>query len=321
MRQAAKKSAVSQKGKGKGKEGEKGNKGKKDKKQLAPKVPRWRTAPSKVESQALPPFTGMSEDRIHLPRSTSELAAARAVLLSAPLLGFDTETKPIFRKGVKDDGPHLVQLATTSDAYLLQIHLNPDALQLARDVMSNPAILKVGFGLDGDIKTLPRKIGANLANVHDLDHDFQRMGFGKTMGVRAAIAVVCGKDFRKPKTVTMSNWKLPVYTPQQAAYAANDAYTAALLYELIPDWEARQEPREYWEAKIKEEEERKAAEAAAKAEADAAAGIVPTVENGGKAALEVLAKNSKQRRAEARRAATQNYRGESRFQFIADPRP
>lgn len=250
-------------GKGKGKDRRKG-------KPPGPGVPRWRTAPSKAESQALPPFPGLSTAHIHIPRTAHELASARAALLSAEVLGFDTETKPVFNKGQKDRGPHLVQLSTSTDAFLLQIHHCAGALSLAREIMAHPGIPKVGFGLESDVAALPPKLGVALVNIVDLDHHFLRMGFGKNMGVRAAIAAVFEQDFRKPKKVTTSNWALEVYTPAQIAYAANDAYTAVLLCAAMPEWEAAQAPREWWEAK-NAEEERVRAEAKAKAEAEAEA--------------------------------------------------
>lgn len=178
-------------------------------------------------------------DNIHIPSTPQQFAAARAALLSATVLGFDTESKPVFNKGQKDRGPHLVQLSTTTDAWLLQIHLYPAAVALAREIMANEHIIKVGFGLANDLKTLPVRLGVPLKNVVDLDHRFFELGYGKELGVRAAIGAVFGLEFVKRKKISMANWALPVYKPAMITYAANDAYTAVLLWTALPGWAAQ----------------------------------------------------------------------------------
>jgi RNA polymerase sigma factor for flagellar operon FliA len=42
-------------------------------------------------------------------------------MLAAPVLGFDTESKPTFRKGEESDGPHLIQLADSQCAWLVPV--------------------------------------------------------------------------------------------------------------------------------------------------------------------------------------------------------
>ena len=79
-----------------------------------------RTAPSKADSALLPPWTPLPDSAIQVPTTAAEWAQARAALLAASALGFDTESKPIFRAGQHDDGPHIVQLATPRAAWVLQ---------------------------------------------------------------------------------------------------------------------------------------------------------------------------------------------------------
>jgi hypothetical protein len=78
--------------------------------------------PSKEESLLLPAFAALPDSAIHLPATEAEFAAARTALLAQSALGFDTESKPIFSTQQVDTGPHLVQLATTDAAWLLQLH-------------------------------------------------------------------------------------------------------------------------------------------------------------------------------------------------------
>jgi ribonuclease D len=70
---------------------------------------------------ALPPYAGIALADVRLVRTRQDADAALAALLAADTVGFDTESKPTFQKGEVSTGPHLVQLATDSHAYLFQI--------------------------------------------------------------------------------------------------------------------------------------------------------------------------------------------------------
>ena len=61
-------------------------------------------APSKEDSRLLPPFSALPERCIHVPATDAEFAAARAALMAAPVLGFDTESKPLFHASQTDTG-------------------------------------------------------------------------------------------------------------------------------------------------------------------------------------------------------------------------
>ena len=194
--------------------------------------------PTKEESQLLPPFAALPDSAIHIPASDAAFAAARTALLAQKALGFDTESKPLFSVNQVDTGPHVVQLATPDAAWLLQLH-HPQALALAREVLSHPDICKVGFGLDNDRSSLPRRLGCALENVVDLDRIFKQHGYGSSTGVRAAVALVLGQNFHKSKKTSTSNWAVQQLNPSQVRYAANDAHGPAVVYAALPAWEAR----------------------------------------------------------------------------------
>lgn len=194
-------------------------------------------APNKDESALLPQFLELPEQAIHIPQTEAEFEAAFRAINAEPVLGFDTESKPLFNVGQHDSGPHLVQLATTQQAWLLQLHL-PKALELSRKVLVAEHICKVGFGLDNDKHTLPRRLGAPLVNIQDLDSRFKQLGYGASVGVRAAAALVLKQSFRKSKRTTTSNWAAIDLTPAQRRYAANDAHAPAVIYAHMLAWES-----------------------------------------------------------------------------------
>ena len=201
-------------------------------------MPRFKT-PTKEQSQLLPAFAQLPDNAIYVPQTEAEFAHARSVLLSQSVLGFDTESKPIFHINQPDTGPHVVQLATPYAAWILQLHL-PQALALAREVIANSSICKVGFGLDNDKSTLPKRLGVTLENVVDLDRVFKQYGYGASTGVRAAVALVLGKNFHKSKKQSTSNWAQPQLSQAQIRYAANDAHAPALVFAALPAWQAAQ---------------------------------------------------------------------------------
>jgi ribonuclease D len=174
-----------------------------------------------------------------VPATDADFAAARAALMAATVLGFDTESKPLFHVQQTDTGPHVVQLATCDAAWLLQLH-HAQARQLAADVLASESICKAGFGLDHDRRALPARLGVPLHNVIDLDRVFKAHGYASSVGVRAAVALVLGQNFHKSKKISTSNWAAQQLSPAQRHYAANDAHGAAMVHAALPAWEQRQ---------------------------------------------------------------------------------
>ena len=197
--------------------------------------------PSKEESQLLPAFQALPDSAIYVPATDAEFAHAHQQLLSQSALGFDTESKPLFHTHQIDTGPHVVQLATTTAAWVLQLH-HPQALRLAQEILAAEHICKVGFGLDNDKSTLPQRLDITLANVLDLDRVFKQYGYGASTGVRAAIALVLRQSFHKSKKQSTSNWSAHQLSPAQIRYAANDAHAPAMVYAALAQWQALQTP-------------------------------------------------------------------------------
>lgn len=182
-------------------------------------------SPSKSESALLEPFATLLLDRIHVPASEAEFAAATAAIFAAGVAGFDTESKPIFDRGVISDGPHVVQFALDDCAYIFQVH-RADCRVFLIEILESEAVLKVGFGLRSDHKEIRAKFGVTLRAVLDMNDVFNKEGHRGTTGARAAVAMVMNQRFHKSKAVSTSNWAVTQLSPKQLLYAANDAYVA-----------------------------------------------------------------------------------------------
>ncbi len=180
----------------------------------------------------LEPFEGLKLEHIRLPIGTIELAAAREVLLGSPFLGFDTEVKPAFKAGEAMRGPDVVQFSTGGHAFVFQMH-EAGSEALVREVLAAPDVVKVGFDLRSDQKQLMHRLGIHAQPLLDLDFVFRARGYPKSIGVKAAIALLFNKRLLKSKRVTTSNWSNRTLEPRQILYAANDAYAAWAVLDAL----------------------------------------------------------------------------------------
>jgi RNA polymerase sigma factor for flagellar operon FliA len=178
--------------------------------------------------ELLPPYDGITMADVRLVRSERDAAEALAALSAMDVIGFDTESKPTFLKGEVSTGPHLVQLATDDVAYLFQIGALP-AVEVLKAVLESGTILKVGFGLQDDVKRLRAKLGIDTHNVLDLSTAL-RKGERNTLGAKTAVARYFGQKLQKSKKITTTNWALPRLSEKQILYAADDAHVALKIY-------------------------------------------------------------------------------------------
>ena len=196
-----------------------------------------RERPSKEMVAAMPVFEGLGLDRIHLLKNEAQLNAALAEIQAHGMVGFDTESKPTFRVGDLQDGPHVVQIALPDKAFIVQIN-EAAPMDFLSSVVESNAIVKIGFGLKSDRAPLTRKLGLHLDATVDLSHTLKTLGFKEALGIKIAVAVVFGQRMQKSHSVTTSNWAARELSPKQLLYAANDAYAALRIYEAMGSPEA-----------------------------------------------------------------------------------
>lgn len=173
-------------------------------------------------------------ERIHVPKTQAECQNAADAIYAAGIAGFDTEAKPTFRKGQKSDGPHVVQFALTDQAFIFQLHRR-ECEKTAADLIASKSVLKVGFGLKNDHGQIRNRLGITLHHVLDLDQTFRKLGYRGQIGVRGAMGVLLKQCFKKSKAVTTSNWALRQLSSRQLRYAANDAYAALKIMEVLEE--------------------------------------------------------------------------------------
>lgn len=162
---------------------------------------------------------------IHLVRSPGEWSRALDDLSEEKVLGFDTETRPTFRRGLVND-PALVQLATAKAVYLVQLADYPFGPELAA-ILSSPEQIKTGVAIKDDMQALARIHPFEPAGLVDLGQVAKRHGM-PNHGLRTLAASLFGQ--RISKGSQCSNWSAKRLSPRQISYAATDAWISRRIY-------------------------------------------------------------------------------------------
>lgn len=172
----------------------------------------------------------------------SEFNTVLALLQAEQVLGFDTETRASFERGVQHP-LSLIQIATVDTCYLFQHAILGEQFTQLKALLEDETILKVGVGLRSDTQALRRQWSINVASTLDLNWALAQLGAEKEMGTRQLVAALLGVRIDKPKKITLSNWQLVPLSSAQIHYAAADALAAlkcfnALITQLIPFYHA-----------------------------------------------------------------------------------
>lgn len=160
----------------------------------------------------------------------TETEAEKAVdyLLSQPILGIDTETRPSFRKGHINEVA-LLQVASYDVCFLFRLNLigiSPAIKRLLEDM----TVPKIGLSLHDDMMMLSRRADFNHGNFIDLQDHMKEIGV-EDMSLQKLYANFFGQ--RISKRERLSNWEADVLKEKQKLYAATDAWTCILLYEEL----------------------------------------------------------------------------------------
>ncbi|MDM0012875.1 3'-5' exonuclease [Variovorax sp. J22P168] len=188
--------------------------------------------PEREQIALLEPFEGLELRDIHLVQTRRDAEAATEALLASGVVGFDTESKPTFAKNEVSGGPHVIQFATRDEAWLFQSHRG-ELVDAVAALLASTRLLKVGFGLSGDLSLIRQRFGIEPGAVFDLDTAFRQRGYRKSVGVKTAVALVFDRRFIKSRKATTSNWANRQLSDSQLRYAANDAYAAIRVYDAL----------------------------------------------------------------------------------------
>lgn len=149
-------------------------------------------------------------------------------LSSQDVIGFDTETRPAFKKGVFNKVA-LLQLSTADRAFLFRIN-RIGVPQEITDILSDPGIIKPGVAIRDDIKGLQAISMFKPEGFIELQDHAKEMGI-QNFSLKKLTAIVLG--FRISKSQQLSNWEAPTLSDAQKVYAATDAWAAYEIYKTL----------------------------------------------------------------------------------------
>lgn len=145
-----------------------------------------------------------------------------------PFLGFDTETRPSFKKG-KLYQVSLLQLGTDKNIFLFRLNKIGLPERLAK-ILASEKIAKIGVAIHDDIVSLRKIREYEPHGFIDLQQYVNNFGI-KDNGLKKLVANILG--FRISKRQQTSNWEADVLSTAQIEYAATDAWVCFEIYKKL----------------------------------------------------------------------------------------
>lgn len=157
------------------------------------------------------------------------------------VIGFDTETRPVFTPHAPQNGVALLQLSSGRRAFLFRVHRIGLEDSLAA-ILADPKIIKVGAAVHDDIRGLQKIFPFKADGFVDLQRICGQWGI-QDKSVKKLTAIVMGR--RISKTQQLSNWEAQKLSDAQKIYAATDAWICREMYFRLL---ASPKPKEQMEA-------------------------------------------------------------------------
>lgn len=160
--------------------------------------------------------------------SPSAAHTAIRVLSREAMVGFDTETRPSFRKGCRHKVA-LMQISTADRCFLFRLNKIGICAELKK-FLENPAVLKIGLSLHDDFDAIRRTEDFDPQGFVDLQKLVKNFEI-TDISLQKIYAIIFGERISKGQRLT--NWEADVLTDAQQAYAALDAWACLKIYRCL----------------------------------------------------------------------------------------
>lgn len=182
----------------------------------------------KEEIKLYPPFVFPGE--VIVVDDPQQVNQAVNDLSNHTYIGFDTETKPSFRKGEVNQ-VSLLQLAIEERVYLFRLKLCGFQPSL-RKLLADPHITKIGVGIRDDIRFLRRLGDFTPGSFIDLQSYAAEFGIEEKSFSKLMAIIFQVKISKRQRT---SNWEAPQFSEGQVRYAATDAWGSLKMYQRLSE--------------------------------------------------------------------------------------
>lgn len=172
------------------------------------------------------------EGRIFVVLTEKEADKAVDYLMKFQTLGFDTETRPNFKKGQRNKVA-LMQISTDDTCFLFRLNRIgiPDSLER---LLSSEEVKKIGLSLRDDFGALRKRSEMEPTNFVDLQKVVGNYGIDAA-SLQKIYAILFKKKISKGQRLT--NWEADVLTDAQQKYAALDAWACLRIYNHLNNHE------------------------------------------------------------------------------------
>lgn len=178
----------------------------------------------RIQSLPLTKFEG----RVFVITTESDADKAVDYLMKQPILGFDTETRPSFKKWQRHT-VSLLQVSTHDTCFLFRLHLTGMTKSIIR-LLEDRNITKVGLSLRDDFHQLHERSPFNVGTFIDLQDEVKEIGV-QDASLQKIFANLLGGKISKSQQ--LSNWEADILTDGQKTYAATDAWACIMIHEEI----------------------------------------------------------------------------------------
>lgn len=168
------------------------------------------------------------EGRIIVILTPGETEKAVDYLLSHPILGVDTETRPSFKRGFQYQ-VSLLQVATPDTCFLFRLNhtgITPAIIRFLED----KKVPKIGLSWHDDLNGLHKLADFTPGNFIDLQNHVREIGI-EDMSLQKLYANMFGEKISKK--MQLSNWERDILDDKQKVYAATDAWACIMLYQEL----------------------------------------------------------------------------------------
>lgn len=161
--------------------------------------------------------------KIHIINTEEKMNFVVREIEKSNLIGFDTEQKPVFKKGEKPTKIAIIQMADKYNCYIFQVQQIRNIRPIL-GILNNKNIVKVGIGLKGDAQSLFDEYKIRVKSCLDFGSLFRtKLYYQNDIGAKKATLLFLNQKLQKSSKATKSNWEANSLSQSQIKYAAEDA--------------------------------------------------------------------------------------------------
>lgn len=150
------------------------------------------------------------------------------ILKQQNIVGFDTETRPSFKKG-RTNKVSLIQISTINHSFLFRINKLGFITEL-KDFIEDENIIKIGLSLKDDFSVLHKIAEFTPKGFIELQSLVKQYNIGDC-SLQKIYAIIFNE--RISKSQRLSNWEAEELSHGQQAYASIDAWACLRIFNRL----------------------------------------------------------------------------------------